>query len=82
LCARAWGRGLATEAGRAVARFAFDDLGATALFAGHHPDNGASRKVLLKLGFVHTHDELYPPTGLLHPSYRLERERPDARPSR
>jgi len=73
LCARAWGRGLATEAGAAVVRFAFDQLHAAALFAGHHPNNAASRKVLLKLGFVHTHDELYPPTGLDHPSYRLER---------
>jgi hypothetical protein len=26
---------------------------------------------LLKLGFVRTHEELYPPTGLLHPSYWL-----------
>jgi hypothetical protein len=27
--------------------------------------------VLEKLGFRHTHDELYPPTGAEHPSYRL-----------
>ena len=28
-------------------------------------------KIVLKLGFRHTHDELYPPTGRLHPSYLL-----------
>ena len=66
-----WGRGLAVEAGRAVAEFAFAKLGATALFAGHHPENSASRHVLAKLGFRFTHEEFYPPTGLMHPSYLL-----------
>jgi RimJ/RimL family protein N-acetyltransferase len=71
LCADFWGQGLATEAATAVIRFAFDELHASWLFAGHHPENEASRRVLEKLGFRLTHDELYPPTGLLHPSYRL-----------
>ena len=66
-----WGRGLAQEAGRAVIAFAFEKLGAGALFAGHHPANSASRRVLIKLGFEFTHDEFYPPTGLEHPSYLL-----------
>jgi RimJ/RimL family protein N-acetyltransferase len=66
-----WGRGLAQEAGRAVIRFAFEALGAVELFAGHHPANVVSRHVLEKLGFVYTHDEYYPPTGLNHPSYLL-----------
>jgi RimJ/RimL family protein N-acetyltransferase len=70
-----WGRGFAKEAALAVIAFAFDELEARALFAGHNPKNDASRKLLLALGFAHTHDELYPPTGLLHPSYRLERSR-------
>jgi RimJ/RimL family protein N-acetyltransferase len=68
-----WGRGLAREAATAVIAFAFDELGASWLFAGHHPDNTASRGLLSSLGFRHTHDELYPPTGLMHPSYRLDR---------
>lgn len=66
-----WGRGLAEEAARLVIDYGFVTLGAAALFAGHHPQNEASRRLLLKLGFVHTHEELYPPTGLLHPSYIL-----------
>jgi [ribosomal protein S5]-alanine N-acetyltransferase len=68
-----WGRGLATEAGEAVVAFAFDNRGAAALFAGHHPANATSRRVLQKLGFHYTHEELYPPTGLMHPSYLLTR---------
>lgn len=68
-----WRHGYAAEAARAVIRTAFERLGARALFAGHHPDNDASRRLLEKLGFRYTHDEMYPPTGKRHPSYRLER---------
>lgn len=68
-----WGQGLATEAGRAAVAYAFERLGAAALFAGHHPANATSRAVLEKLGFRFTHEELYPPTGLKHPSYLLAR---------
>jgi [ribosomal protein S5]-alanine N-acetyltransferase len=68
-----WGQGVAVEAATAVIRYAFETLGASALFAGHNPANIASRGLLAKLGFRHTHDELYAPTGLLHPSYLLER---------
>lgn len=68
-----WGQGLATEAGAAAVAFGFGALGAAALFAGHHPANATSRRVLEKLGFHFTHEELYPPTGLKHPSYLLTR---------
>ena len=66
-----WGKGLATEAARAVIGFAFTRAGAAALFAGHHPDNAASARTLQRLGFRYTHDELYPATGRQHPSYLL-----------
>jgi ribosomal-protein-alanine N-acetyltransferase len=68
-----WGRGLAQEAGQAVIAFAFENLGVEALFAGHHPANSVSRRVLTKLGFEFTHEEFYPPTGLKHPSYLLRK---------
>jgi len=68
-----WGRGLATEASRAVIAHAFGPLGAAALFAGHNPGNHDSRRLLLKFGFSYTHDEYYVPTGLRHPSYLLGR---------
>jgi RimJ/RimL family protein N-acetyltransferase len=66
-----WGRGYAREAARAVIGYAFEVLGATALFAGHNPANEASRHLLITLGFEYTHDEYYAPTGLYHPSYLL-----------
>jgi RimJ/RimL family protein N-acetyltransferase len=46
-----WGQGYATEAGRPVMRFAFDDLKAEMLVAHWHFDNPASGRVLDKLGF-------------------------------
>lgn len=69
-----WRRGYASEAARAVMAYAFDSLRATALFAGHNPENKASRDLLLKLGFRYTHDQFYEPTGLQHPSYLLTAE--------
>ena len=68
-----WGQGLAQEAALAAIAHAFEVLKAPALFAGHHPDNTGSSRLLKKLGFSHTHDELYPPTGRMHPSYLLNR---------
>jgi ribosomal-protein-alanine N-acetyltransferase len=66
-----WRKGLAQEAALAMIAFAFGSIRANALFAGHHPANEVSRRVLEKLGFRFTHEELYPPTGLNHPSYLL-----------
>jgi ribosomal-protein-alanine N-acetyltransferase len=71
LAADHWGKGLATEAARSTVEHAFETLGALALFAGHHPRNLGSKRVLEKLRFRYTHDQLYPPTGLQHPSYLL-----------
>jgi RimJ/RimL family protein N-acetyltransferase len=64
-----WRQGYAFESASAVIDHAFGALGFEALFAGHNPQNQASRHLLTRLGFVHTHDELYEPTGLEHPSY-------------
>ncbi len=75
-----WGKGLAAEAGSAVIKFAFTELGSAGLFAGHHPLNLASQRVLEKLGFQQTYEELYPPTGLMHPSYLLTARRESATP--
>ena len=66
-----WGKGLAAEAAQLVLAHAFHTLGAQAIFAGHHPQNHASRRLLTKLGFFYTHDQFYPPTGQMHPSYQL-----------
>ena len=69
-----WGHGYASEAARGVIKFAFENLAAQAIFAGHNPRNTTSRKLLEKLGFRYTHDEYYAPTGLKHPSYSLTKE--------
>lgn len=70
LCRQAWGQGYASEASRAVIEWArAHDF--AALIAGHHPSNQASRRTLTRLGFSYTHDELYPPTGLMEPCYSM-----------
>jgi [ribosomal protein S5]-alanine N-acetyltransferase len=68
-----WGRAFAREAAGAVVARAFTTLGIDGLYAGHHPENQASRRVLRRLGFHYTHDEFYPPTGQIEPCYLLSR---------
>jgi len=68
-----WGKGIALEAARRVIQYAFDSLNADDIFAGHHPDNIGSKKVLVKLGFVYVGDEYYEPTGCYHCTYTLSR---------
>ncbi len=66
-----WGKGYATEAARAVMKYAFESIKVSTLFAGHNPKNKTSKHLLIKLGFSYIHDEFYEPTGLMHPSYFL-----------
>ena len=47
-----WGKGYATEACRAVVRFAFVDLGMRRVSADYQARNAASGRVLEKLGFT------------------------------
>jgi len=68
-----WGRGLASEAARAVIDFAFESVGAKGLSAGHHPKNVDSKKLLEKLGFQYTHDEFFATLGMDIPYYLLTR---------
>ncbi len=67
-----WGKGYAMEAADKVITHAFIYLNAAELFAGHHPANEKSRKILTKLGFIYHGDVFYEPTGLFHPSYFLK----------
>lgn len=69
-----WRHGFASESALAVMAFAFNQKSVNALFAGHNPNNTASRHLLKKLGFRYTHDEYYAPTGLYHRSYMLTAE--------
>lgn len=67
-----WGKGLAMESAQAVIKHASESVRPAGLFAGHHPENLASQKVLEKLGFVFTHEELYAPTDRMHRCYFLK----------
>lgn len=74
-----WGRGLMTEALRALARHAFDDLGRATLWGSCFPENVASRRVMEKCGFRHVRSEASLPVcpdGTLHSGeiFRLTRE--------
>jgi [ribosomal protein S5]-alanine N-acetyltransferase len=68
-----WGRGYASEAAAAVVEHAFTSLDLPGLFAGHHPENAASARILRKLSFERIGEFLFPPTGLIHPWYYRKR---------
>ncbi len=67
-----WKKGYAFEAAKRIIKFAFNEKHAAKLFAGHNPNNNASKKLLTKLGFKYLRDEYFEPTGLNHPSYILD----------
>jgi len=73
LCPQYWGKGFATEAAQAAISYAFGTLGLSGIYAGHHPGNDNSKRILEKVGFRYIHDEIYPPTGLMNPLYFLTR---------
>ncbi|MDR2932282.1 MAG: GNAT family N-acetyltransferase [Oscillospiraceae bacterium] len=52
LMKKQWGKGLATEAVKAIVHFAINELNQTELFATYAKDNFASGRVLEKTGFV------------------------------
>lgn len=66
-----WGQGYAYEAATVVIQHAFKELNAAKIYAGHHPQNIGSKKLLTKLGFQYIGDNFYEPTGLYHPSYEM-----------
>ena len=51
-----WGRGLATEAARAIRDYGFDRLGVARLISLIRPENVASRRVAGKIGMRHERD--------------------------
>jgi RimJ/RimL family protein N-acetyltransferase len=65
------GKGLATEAAQAALIYAWNVLDLEEVNAGHHPEHLGSKNVLRKLGFVQYGTFLYPPTGRVHPIYRV-----------
>jgi RimJ/RimL family protein N-acetyltransferase len=74
LAREAWGRGYATELGRALVAHAFDVLQAPRVVAQVEPANEASRRVLEKLGM--TEREMRTAYGRPHLLYAVEATQP------
>jgi RimJ/RimL family protein N-acetyltransferase len=70
---RCWGKGFATEAALGVLGYGWGKLHLPKVYAGHHPANRASQRILNKLGFGFVENLFYEPTGLMHPSYVRQR---------
>ncbi len=82
LAADYWGRGLATEAARAVVKYAFEDLGLDELVSFTVPGNVRSRRVMEKIGMTHDASEDFDHPNLPeghplrpHVLYRLRRNK-------
>lgn len=65
-----WGQGLTTEAAHVGLRFGFDRLGLPVIIALAHPENGASRRVMEKLGM--TFDRLAEYFGMQMARYTVD----------
>ena len=76
LARSAWGKGYATELGRALVQYAFETLGVARVVAQVEPANTASRHVLAKLGM--TEREQRTAYGRPHLLYAVEATRPAA----
>lgn len=68
----AWGRGYATELGRALVDYAFGELRVPRVVAQVEPANAASRRVLEKLGMIER--ETRTAYGRPHAFYVVERD--------
>jgi RimJ/RimL family protein N-acetyltransferase len=59
-----WGRGLATEGGRAALGFGFEVLGLDEIVSIYEPENVASGRVMRRLGMRHDRDTTHPTIGV------------------
>lgn len=58
-----WGRGIATEAARAVLRFGFDDCGLSEILSICQIGNGASERIMQKIGMYLKQETVVPSYG-------------------
>ena len=70
-----WGRGYATEMGRAIRRWARETMGLSRLIALIEPDNLASQRVAVKVG-MHLEKEIIRPGGARKKLFLVEDETP------
>jgi RimJ/RimL family protein N-acetyltransferase len=59
-----WGRGLATEGGRAALRFGFDVVGLDEIVSIYEPENVASGRVMEHIGMRHDRNTTHPALGI------------------
>jgi RimJ/RimL family protein N-acetyltransferase len=52
------GKGIMTEAGLKIIDFAFHELKLHKIVVGHHVENKASEKLIIRLGFEFRYDEI------------------------
>ncbi len=69
-----WGRGLATEAARAVLQFGFEQVGLEVILAGADFDNAASLRCLERLGMSSAGERRVGPLRLPARYYQLRRQ--------
>lgn len=67
---KVWGQGLATEGSLALVKRAFEELGSSIVVAIADPENGASRRVMEKVGLKYLGD-VKEPDGFLVVKYGL-----------
>jgi RimJ/RimL family protein N-acetyltransferase len=63
LAADQWGKGLATEGARAALHFGFGQVGLTRIVSIHQVGNGASGRIMEKLGMRFERDTVDPSCG-------------------
>jgi RimJ/RimL family protein N-acetyltransferase len=67
-----WGRGLATEAARAILGYGFDELGFERIVAATRPENTVSIRVMTKIGMKYEKDVSY--SGVNAVCYAVRRD--------
>jgi len=75
-----WGRGLATEGGRAALQVGFRELGLDEIVSIYEPDNVASGRVMERLGMKHERDTVHPERGRPLRVYKIVRDDWQGRP--
>lgn len=73
LASSVWGKGYATEIGRALKQHAFEKMGIRRLIALIEPENAASERVAVKVG-MHLEREVVRPGGAVRKVYVAERD--------